>query len=426
MKTNLKLFAITLTMLGAFASGSFADSQYLLYKDGETVSGITGSDLQGVSIKNNSSMTNSDFSGATITPPNEKDEANRQKYAISVRQGGSLSDTKFDNAVITCAYENPCYAIWLGDNTKLADKDYANATLTNVSFNGVKIDVANNYPIAAYHSTLTNVSFDNTKINFGTGDNKEMGAFWLSSVKARDMSFRNVSITHNFASNAVFAISGNQNTWTSIKNADFRGMTVNGSLFTKENFAISDDGSRVEICNAIMGNGTIYSAGVYDWDSSKQETELPLNAENKGLILASASDKLTINGGSATLDVNSKVSSGKIVLENGGKLDIADSAKLIIDGALEFIVDSENVDLADIIGFGEDATIVIADTKDQQAALDAFLGMIKYDDNGELKTATVSDLQNLSGNIASVPEPVAYAAIFGALALALAAYKRRK
>ncbi len=153
-----------------------------MYKDGETVSGITGSDLQGVSIKNNSSMTNSDFSGATITPPNEKDEANRQKYAISVRE----------------------------------------------------------------------------------------------------------------------------------------------------------------------------------------------------------------------------------------------------DGSLDIVVDGESVDLSDIIDFGEDATIVIADTKDQQAALDAFLGMIKYDDNGELKTATVSDLHNLSGNIASVPEPAAYAAIFGALALALAAYKRRK
>lgn len=82
-----------------------------MYKDGETVSGITGSDLQGVSIKNDSSMTKSDFSGATITPPEEKDEAGRQKYALSVREGGSLSDTKFDNAVINCAYKNPCYAI---------------------------------------------------------------------------------------------------------------------------------------------------------------------------------------------------------------------------------------------------------------------------------------------------------------------------
>ena len=203
-------------------------------------------------------------------------------------------------------------------------------------------------------------------------------------------------------------------------------MTVNGSLFSKENFGISNSGTRAEICNVILGNGTIYSTGVYDWDNVGQEAVLPLNAENKGLILANANDKLTINGGNATLDVNSKVSNGQIVFENGGKLDIADSTELIIDGSIEFIVDSENVDLSDIIGFGEDATIVIADAQDQQAALDAFWAMIKYNDNGELKTATVSDLHGLLDNITPVPEPAAYAAIFGALALALAAYKRRK
>lgn len=126
------------------------------------------------------------------------------------------------------------------------------------------------------------------------------------------------------------------------------------------------------------------------------------------------------------MDVSSNVSQGQLIFENGGKLNLADNTSLTINGAIDIIVSDTSVDLSDILVFGENSTIVLAGYESQEEALNAFKDMIKYDDNGVLKSADVRDINNLGNNIFAVPEPATYAAFFGALALAFAAYRRRR
>lgn len=248
-------------------------------------------------------------------------------------------------------------------------------------------------------------------------------AFWFSSANASHMNFKNMTITGDAKDFAAFGISGNPNTWTTLSDADFRGTTVNGKLFERSHFALSKLGSHADIRNVILGNNTIYSCGDITWQKTQTES---LTEANKGLLLENAEDALTIDGGVAILDVSSNVSQGQLIFENDGQLNLADNTSLTIDGAIDLIVSGASVDLSDILSFGENSTIVLAGYESQEEALAAFKGMIKYDDNGVLKTADVSDINNLGNNVSAIPEPATCAAIFVALALAFAAYRRRK
>ena len=297
--------------------------------------------------------------------------------------------------------------------------------LYNVDFSNADVKIKHSGEAAgiiAYWAILDKVSFSGAKFDI-SGNSSDQMAFWFSSAKASHLNFKNMTITCDAKDFVAFGISGNPNTWTTLSDVDLRGTTVNGKLFERSHFALSNLGSHADIRNVILGNNTIYSCGDITWEKSQTES---LTAANKGLILENANDSLTIDGGEAILDVSSNVSQGQLIFENGGKLNLADNTSLTIDDAIDLIVSDANVDLSDILSFGGNSTIVLSGYESQEDALNAFKGMIKYDDNGVLKTAEVSDINNLGNNISAIPEPATYAAIFGALALGFVIYRRRK
>ena len=297
--------------------------------------------------------------------------------------------------------------------------------LYNVDFSNADVKIKHSGEAAgiiAYWAILDKVSFSGAKFDI-SGNSSDQMAFWFSSAKASHLNFKNMTITCDAKDFVAFGISGNPNTWTTLSDVDLRGTTVNGKLFERSHFALSNLGSHADIRNVILGNNTIYSCGDITWEKSQTES---LTAANKGLILENANDSLTIDGGEAILDVSSNVSQGQLIFENGGKLNLADNTSLTIDGAIDLIVSGASVDLSDILSFGENSTIVLSGYGSQEAALNAFKGMIKYDDNGVLKTADVSDINNLGNNVSAVPEPATVAAILGALALGFAVYRKRK
>jgi len=429
------LFALSTLLL--FSGAAFAAG--LDYIDQSNISEIKQNQEIGSLHLRNSHMQNSNFDSSSITegfiwsprdattPKGVKGIMVENTYSdpLSLDTASVVSNSSFKGLKVdlTNNPEDTYGATFL--HVGRSGNEIGYGQLYNVDFSNVDVKInhsGENAGVIAYWAILDKVSFSGAKFNL-TGKSSDQMAFWFSSAKASHLNFKNMTITGDATDFVAFGISGNQNTWTTLSDVDLRGTTVNGKLFERSHFALSNQGNHADVRNVILGNNTIYSCGDITWKKSQTES---LTAANKGLILENANDSLTIDGGEAILDVSSNVSQGQLIFENGGKLNLVDNTSLTINGAIDIIVSDTSVDLSDILVFGENSTIVLAGYESQEEALNAFKDMIKYDDNGVLKTADVSDINNLGNNIFAVPEPAMYAAIFGALALAFAAYRRRK
>ena len=194
------------------------------------------------------------------------------------------------------------------------------------------------------------------------------------------------------------------------KATDFRGATVNGRLFSAED--ISSTGTNI---NTLLGNGEIFSN---DNGSSA----------NKGLVLASG-ETFTISAheNSAKLTVDSEISGGTIEILNGGVFELSDGVSLTISDETSIVFEAgENINgIEDILKLGTDATIVMSGYETDEAAQAAFIGLLKDSDGNGVEWSLDSVASFVVGS-GSIPEPSTYAAIIGALALAFAAYRRRK
>ena len=109
------------------------------------------------------------------------------------------------------------------------------------------------------------------------------------------------------------------------------------------------------------------------------------------------------------------------------KMNIADNTTLSISQDIDIIVDSANVDISEIFGFGENASVVLSGVESDNA-LETLSGLIKYqDEDGNLISATLTDVNNIASSVlVAVPEPAEWAMIFGCIALGFAVYRRRK
>ena len=162
-----------------------------------------------------------------------------------------------------------------------------------------------------------------------------------------------------------------------------------------------------------------------DYVKDIQKTKMALtNLKN---CIEEEGDILTINGGEAILDISSDLKDGSLVLLNGAKMNIADNTTLSISQDIDIIVDSANVDISEIFGFGENASVVLSGVESDNA-LETLSGLIKYqDEDGNLISATLTDVNNIASSVlVAVPEPAEWAMIFGCIALGFAVYRRRK
>lgn len=192
-----------------------------------------------------------------------------------------------------------------------------------------------------------------------------------------------------------------------------RGGTINvngGTLNVSDGFVQADDsGSKVFTTKLNVTNGgKVDLAGSLDIASATVDG---------GTLIA---DSIIVGDGrSLSVAGNSVIDADLLSVFDTATVSLGESAELNIS-QLEVVLSSASVqtgtefDLADI--FGEDSSIVLA-------AVDNNLLMSDMD--GNKYTATVGE-----GSIVvigpAVPEPSTYAAIFGAIALAFAAYRRRR
>ena len=428
-KTIMKKTIITTSMLALFASSlTFAATDITsggtyTYTDNADMGKIL---LNGAHKDSNPAdipqeiITNSDFSGSTFNAGN--------KPAILMYSNTKLTNTSFKGTTFKTGNN---YVIFVDGRWE----DKVRPIVENVDFSGstIKSDYRG---LCFYMSDLNNVSFNGATISASA----DYPLFWISMSKASNFDFKNAVLTT--ASGAAFTVSGNAGISpaydTVVSNFDYRGATINGELVSTKHINYSEDGHHAEIRNCIMGDGTIVSIDA-NWDKSQTSGTdgfIDHLMTKNGLILKegetfviskyeSAVSTFSREGNdiSAKITVDSTLTGGTIVLEDGASLEVSEGVTLTLSDAVEFMVADGVNDISEVLSLGENSTIVMAGCTDDEA-MSAFTNLFKTEDGSSLSFANAESFTVIGG--VAVPEPSTYAMIFGAIALGFVAYRRRK
>lgn len=351
------------------------------------------SSLSTLLVNSDATLENVDFSGSSFSHKAE----NPSGYEfVALYLLGTVKNANFSNVEIS-ETSSVGYGIRFGglvggsNVTENINLSSAKITMTNSTV-GVGID---------FNRDVKNINIDNIEINSSNGF--ALYSEWnvIDGLSAKDAKF---TVREDLP--YVWADS-ERNTF---KDTDFRGATVNGRFFSAED--ISSTGTNI---NTLLGNGEIFSN---DNGSSV----------NKGLVLASG-ETFTISAheNSAKLTVDSEISGGTIEILNGGVFEISDGVSLTISDETSIVFEAgESINgIEDILKLGTDATIVMSGYETDEAAQAAFIGLFK-DSNGNGVEWSLDSVASSVVGSGSIPEPSTCAAIFGALALVFAAYRRRK
>lgn len=367
----MKLFYTAILLVStlavpALAADTLTSVDQLNIQNGTSQSKLTTNDNKTLSnfyMTNGTSLSDSDFTGATIT----------SEFAIIYGDNDNkttITSVKFNDMSFT---SNRDYVIAFGRDNTGYDTDVV--TLTDVDFSGgtyeTKTDGAATQQNAfvLYHTTFNNVSFDDVNITLH-GSEYSLG-FWLSSANVQSSSFKNMtlSVTESTADVDLFYVSGNGNNWTTLSDVDFSGTKIvqNGveTLFNENHIAYSASGSQSEIQNIILGDGKIYSTGMIYWDD-KDEDKAPnfkdadgnyfaddYQPVNKGIILQSSTDVLTVQS-DLYLDVSSTLTAGQLIFD-GGTLELKEGTvlTLICSDSLEIVINQEAYAESSVVEGGE-------------------------------------------------------------------------
>lgn len=327
--------------------------------------------------------------------------------------------------------------------------DYHNAIVANTKFANTTFE-AYGYSWATCF-TFYNAEFDNVDFSGATfranasvdapedGDNNGRSeALWISCSTLNNVNFSNIKIELSSEDgtgavrNPVTLSGAEGGTYTIMTNADFRGASVKIDSAAAETLGLqhihlSSDGNRAQIKNALLGDGTILSSDMHWTGDASYSTFEEYGQVNEGLWLRDSSDKFTVRGNaiSAKLAVDSYANAGSIELLEGAVFEIADNVTLTLSDDIDIIF-AANADVngvEDIFVIGDNSTIVMAGYESDEAAQAAFIGLFKDSEGNGVDWSPESVAAFVTG---AVPEPSQCAAIFGAIALALIAYRGRK
>ncbi len=361
------------------------------------ISGTSDYDLFAFYVSENSSLVNVDFSGSSF---NVLSNANRTSSFVSK---GVLRDVNFSGSTFVG------FSVIEGNVALFGSVE--NADFSNSVFKSANADYGEATPSFALNiecNSAKNVNLSGSTLNSFSGINISSET---DTLIAHDVKFLNVL---DYAT--AIQQSGSQ-----IKSMDFRGSTVSYLNSEEMNFGSGEskiltigDVYLTDIKNSMLGDGVIYTYSDGDVEA------------NRGLVLSSG-EKFTVSAHevSAKLTVNSTLDGGEIEILDGGIFEIADNVTLTLSGDVGIVLGADAANFEDIFLMGEGATIVMSGYETNEEAQAAFIGLFKdTDGNGvDWSLDSVSPFVAGSGNI---PEPSTYAAIIGALALAFAAYRRRK
>lgn len=435
----------------------------LAFADNEDFSGqiLQGKDFSNNSYINtnfsNSELDYSDFSDSTLTGANFTDSTitsadfggvigfteeqlkSTKSYKDKNLRGVTFSDNDFSGWDFSG--QNLEYS-FMHDMT-LVGTNFANADFTDVQFvdsTFTNADFTNAIVKGAAFHNATGLTYEQLKSTKSYQD-KDLGSIVFYGCNLNGWDFSGQSMSEASLR------------WTTLKNASF----VNADL------------SDADFSNASMTNVDFRGANVEntDFDSATYKNTIMSDGVIKGFSMASAGDSFSIgkytpaaSGGaviSAKISESDATISGgaKLTLEQGAAVEITNGKILTVasDGSIQIDTDLSNstifrVDANAGLVFEDGATLIVNLLVDIATLGDCTFDVLLFDKdanvagvsnfvkdktllltiNGESYTGewdyTVDgDSLKISLNI---PEPATYAAIFGAAALAFAAYRRRK
>lgn len=320
------------------------------------------------------------------------------KFSSSASQGSSsvINANFSDSFVNYVTFQNLAFGgTSTFKNANLEFSIFDSVTFADTSFEGAVIR----------NALFSNSDFDKSKLvqtaSYKVGDLS--GVYFISSSSLMDFSdtdFSSMDLTYTLFTGA------------NLSGANFTLSNLLGSVFSSSNFTSADfrgtsmmPGLEVSIIkNTIMSDGSIAN-----------------------LQMREAGDKIVVNGSAgginAKLESDANFSDGILELKDGGIFEIGDGVSLSLSNDFEIIFEAGSADeIFDILAVGEGVTIVMSDCLSDEEAQKAFINAIRDSDGNLVNWAPDS----VASFVFAVPEPAACTAVFGVLALALAAYRRRK
>ena len=457
-------------LTGVDFTNSIITSAYIGYSDNFTkeqlysTASYKNKDLTGVQfddLKMNGwnfagqNLTNVSFSGTSLS---------NADFTDSIITGASLyfaTDRGFkkEQFYSTLSYKNKdLTGVDLGDND-LAGWDLSGQNLTNVSF---------------YASDLTETNLTDSII---TG-----ASFWRASATLTEhqfystLSYKNKSLVGlNMKNNTLdgWDFSGQNLASTTFERANLATANFAGANLTNVNFAYADL-SGANFAGAIFNNTTLTGVDITNTDFRGANMESIIGTPSykntiwsdgtiQNFTMASSNDSFSISkyvsqeGGesiSAKIAQSASISGGAdLTLETGAYLEVVDGAVLTAKNGSTITINTDGVTKFEV---GENSGLVMEDgavleinIEETARNAEAYtFSVINWQENSIIegldsliKGETL--LLSVNGEAFSgiwdyilsdnqltvsmqVPEPAVYAAVFGALALAYAACRRRK
>ena len=368
------------------------------------ISGTSNYDLFAFYISADSNLANVDFSGSHF---NVSSDANRTSSFISK---GVLKDVNFSGSTFV--------GFGIAEGNVALSGRIENVNLTNSTikgcfdtFGGMVLNEATiSSAININCDSVRNLNLSGSTLNSWSGINISSNTE-VDTLIAHDVKFLNVNVDMG-----SFAVTQTASQTKTLNSMDFRGSTVTSSTSTEAKTLTIGDVYLRNVTNSMMGDGVIYSYN--DGDS----------VSNKGLVLGEGETfTITAHEVSAKLTVDSTLAGGTINIEDGGLFELTDGVTLTLTDQVNILFDANALvdSVNDLVLLGEDATIVMAGYESNEAAQAAFISLFQ-DSEGKGVDWSPDSVANFVVAGPAIPEPATYAAIFGALALAFAAYRRRK
>lgn len=353
-------------------------------------------------------FTNSNISNVTFYASTYFGFTKEQLYSTANYKNKNLSGVKF-----------------LGCD--LSGWDFSNQDLSSVIFDGAGIELTDtNFTDAIVSGTHFSGGFTLEQLySTKSYKDKNLMGIYFDSVGIVDCDLTGQNLMHVVFKNSAFSRSN-------FTNADLRDVTW--SITSKEIYVIK---------NTIWTDGEIKNFAMESVDDNLTIRKYVPTTTSGAMISAKIANDATLSGGA------------KLTLEQGAFLEVTNGKTLTVtsDGLIQIDTDLSgstifNVNSNSGLVF-EDGAVLTVNIIDDIITSDAYtIAVISFEDdsliaglNNFIKDETLFLTVNgekfngawdytVKGNELSisinVPEPATYAAIFGALALAFAAYRRRK
>lgn len=317
----------------------------------------------------------------------------------------------------------------------LKNVNFSNAVINNVSFQSIICEGSTTFeganlegssffmanfskvsPSLFYNASINGTKFIDSGFNkdmlrsTASYKNKNLSGIFLG-LNAEKLDLKGVEFSEMNLSNSTF------------QNVDFSDSNFTGANLTRGYFIMSNfSGTNLE--SADMRNvkdfGSTFSGAIY-------KNTIMSDGTIENLSMQTADDKIIVYGDAgginAKIDADAEFLAGKIELKDGGMLEIGDGVSLTLSDDVSIVFDANLVEgINDLFVMGDDSTIVMSGYTSDEEAQAAFIKLFQ-DEEGHFADWSPDTVASI---VTAVPEPSTYATIFGALALAFAAYRRRK